>query len=421
MFEQINVTRELTGPGRNMLLCADGAGNLPEDLKALAGQAQAVYIDPPFMTGDAFTRRRRFGTTGWRTGKPYPEYPAYADQFEDKNAYLAFLEGLLRNAKMLLSRTGVLYLHLDWRSSAYGRVLCDEVLGTDMFLNEIIWSYESGGRAKKYFSRKHDTILLYARSRDYRFDLTKVPLDRTEHRKNHMRRATDEEGRTYSEIKTGGKTYRYYDDAPVYPGDVWSDISHLQQRDPERTGYATQKPLKLLDRLLRPVVEEGDLVVDLCCGSGTSLAAAQALGCRFVGVDRSPEAILTSAARLDCHDLLLDCTCTLDDTPLEGEYGGHGGMLLLTGFPARHPAFPKVDSQLEALESWTAGRLTERGLVVEQGFRRSARMPELPWFCVLPEDPRPTAVATVDAAGRRRVYRYIEDNKGNKGKTATEN
>ncbi|MBQ7864880.1 MAG: site-specific DNA-methyltransferase, partial [Clostridia bacterium] len=79
-------------------------------------------------------------------------------------------------------------------------------------------------------------------------------------RRNHMRRQVDETGRTYRSIRSGGKEYRYYDDTPVYPGDVWTDISHLQQRDPERSGYATQKPLKLLDRLLRPVVQPGDRV-----------------------------------------------------------------------------------------------------------------------------------------------------------------
>ena len=229
------------------------------------------------MTGDSFTRRRRFGQAGWRMGRPAPEYPAYADCYDTKEAYLAFLRRLIENAHKLLSRTGVLALHLDWHTSAYGRVICDEVFGEELFLNEVIWSYESGGRAKKYFSRKHDTILLYARTKDYHFDLRRVPLERTEHRKNHMRRRVDEDGRAYSEIKTGGKVYRYYDDAPVYPGDVWTDISHLQQRDPERTGYATQKPLKLLDRILKPVVKEGDLVIDLCCGSGTAMEAAQAL------------------------------------------------------------------------------------------------------------------------------------------------
>lgn len=94
------------------------------------------------------------------------------------------LTGLLRNAHRLLSSTGVMYLHLDWRANALARLVCDEVFGEKQFLNEIIWAYESGGRAKRYFSRKHDTILLYARSRRYRFDVTRVPLRRETARSN---------------------------------------------------------------------------------------------------------------------------------------------------------------------------------------------------------------------------------------------
>lgn len=405
MFEAVEISREITGSGQNLLLCGDVYQQQPA-LSALAGQVQAVYIDPPFMTGETFTRRRRFGTSGWKTGRPMPEYPAYIDRFADTKEYLELLRSLIECAKDLLKPTGVLYLHLDWRTSAYARLLCDEIFGEDMFLNEIVWSYESGGRAKKYFSRKHDTILLYARSKDYHFDLRRVPLVRAEHRKNHMRRCVDENGRSYSQITTGGKVYRYYDDAPVYPGDVWSDISHLQQKDPERTGYPTQKPLKLLERLLLPVVREGDMVADLCCGSGTAMEAAQSLGCRFVGVDKNPEAILTTASRLECSDLTIDCPCTMDETPLEGEYNGHGGMLLLTGFHAAHPSFPKTEQQLDTLESWSVGKITPEGLQVMQRFRRSRKQPELPWFCVLPEGCGDIAVSTVDAAGRKRVYRW---------------
>ncbi|MBQ3485772.1 MAG: site-specific DNA-methyltransferase [Clostridia bacterium] len=409
MFEPVSVAREITGQGRNLLLCADGSAPLNGLLAGYAAQAQCVYIDPPFMTGDSFTRRRRFGQSGWKKGAPAPEYPAYQDRYGTRESYLAFLRGLIENAHKLLNRTGVLALHLDWRTSAYGRILCDEVFGEELFLNEIIWSYESGGRAKKYFSRKHDTILLYARTKDYHFDLRKVPLERTEHRKNHMRRRVDEDGRAYSEIKTGGKVYRYYDDAPVYPGDVWTDISHLQQRDPERTGYATQKPVKLLDRILKPVVKPGDLVVDLCCGSGTAMEAAQTLGCRFIGVDTSPEAILTTASRLECSDLTMDCPCTEDETRLEGMYTGEGGMLLLTGFNATHPSFPRMEQAMDTLEGWSAGHITEGGFVVDQAFRRTTRSPELPLFCLLPGGPGEPGVSTVDAAGRRRVYRWIAE------------
>ena len=403
MFEQIQVIRETTGSGENLLLCADGASALPE-LKPYKGKVQCVYLDPPFMTGDKFVRRRRYGAKGWRTGTPAPTYPAYEDKYRSRDAYLTMLRALVEQSHKLLASTGVLCLHLDWRMAAYARLICDEVFGERRFLNEIIWSYESGGRARRHFSRKHDVILLYARSPRYRFDLTQVPLERSAVRRNHMRRAVDEEGRSYRSIKSGGKVYRYYEDAPTYPGDVWTDISHLQQRDPERTGYATQKPLKLLERLLRPVVKEGDIVCDLCCGSGTTLLAAQQLGCRFIGVDKSSEALLVARSRLKQENITLLCPATDNAASIEATL--ENGVLILTDFHARHKAFPATEQTFDRLESWAAGYWTEQGMVALQHFQRTVKNPDLPLMCFLPELPGPLVISTVDAAGRRRVYQW---------------
>ena len=184
-------------------------------------------------------------------------------------------------SRELLKKEGTLFLHIDSRMYAHLRLLMDEVFGESNFLNEIIWSYQTGGRARSYFPRKHDVILFYARSRSYYFNLKAVPVARNESRSNHMRRAVDENGRSYRLIMSGGKEYRYYDDEPAYPGDVWDDISHLQQKDPQRTGYETQKPLKLLERIVSCSSQEGDLICDLFAGSGTSAVAAAGLNRRF--------------------------------------------------------------------------------------------------------------------------------------------
>ena len=407
MFEQISIPWEIAGEGSSMLICADGS-QPHQALAELAGAAQVVYLDPPFMTGDVFMRRRRFGERGWRTGSPSPEYMGYEDHFADRNEYLKVLRGLIENAWMLLNPTGMLCLHLDWRSSAYGRLICNELFGEDRFINEIVWAYESGGRAKKYFSRKHDVILMYAKSRNYHFDLSRVPLDRTETRRNHLRKSVDEDGRAYRSVKVGGKEYRYYDDEPVYPGDVWTDISHLQQRDPERTGYVTQKPLRLLDRLLRPLTRPDDLVVDLCCGSGTTLVAARDLGCRYLGMDTSQEAINLSLNRLGGGDVQVEGPCADEPAALTGSYTPLDGLLMLDGFNARHKAFPKPDTALDPLESWSAGMLRDGVLYVQQSFRRTYRQPQLPTVCVLTPEEGQLAVSTVDAAGRRRVYRWVD-------------
>ena len=227
MFEQVNAEREIYGNGENLLMRGNVMA-MPQEMRDLAGKAQCVYLDPPFMTGEKFMRRRPYCEQGWRTGAPAPKYPAYEDRYTGEKEYLRLLRRLVGAARDLLQETGVFYLHLDWRMAAPARIMCDKVFGKTRFLNEIIWTYESGGRSRRYFSRKHDVILLYARSQKYFFDLTRVPLPRGDKRKNHMARGVDEQGRMFSRITSNGKEYRYYDDEPVYPSDVWTDIGYLQ-------------------------------------------------------------------------------------------------------------------------------------------------------------------------------------------------
>ena len=405
MFRLMQTNVERVGD-RGLLLQADACA--PHDmLDSMAGKAKFVYIDPPFMTGDTFKRRRCFGESGWRTGRQSVVLPAYDDLFESREAYLAFLRKLIERARALLSPTGVFCLHLDWRSSAWGRILCDEIFGEKLFLNEVIWAYESGGRSTKRFSRKHDTILLYGRSRKYAFDISRVASTRGAVRKNHMRRQVDEKGRVYSSIRSGGKEYRYYDDAPVYPGDVWTDISHLQQRDPERTGYATQKPLKLLERLMTPVVNPDDLVIDLCCGSGTTLVAANRLGCRYVGVDQHADALHVASARLKMS-YTLHTPSADGDAKLDATFDPETGMVTLLGFDVQDVLYPRDVDRLAAVEQWRAGRLVDGEMVSSQAFWRSRKHPDLPVWTLIPEGEGAPAVSITDASGRRWVYIWEE-------------
>ena len=403
MFEQIQIQKEIFGEGENLLRCGSAMA-LPKEIRALYGKAQCVYLDPPFMTGEKYMRRRPYGEKGWRTGTPSCRYPAYNDQFTEEKEYLRLLRRLVGAAKNLLSETGVFYLHLDWRMTAQARIMCDKVFGKDRFLNEIIWGYESGGRSKRHFSRKHDVILLYAKSQKYLFDLTKVPLPRGEVRRNHMARGMDETGRAYSYITSNGKEYRYYDDEPVYPGDVWTDIGFLQQRDPERTGYATQKPLKLLERLLLPVTRPGDLVVDLCCGSGTALEAAQKIGCRFAGMDVNPEAIAITLARLKPENLTVICPCGKEKAELLAEEDPESGRFLMKGLAEENAGFPAKATPADNLESWDIGRIENGVFRAEKSFRRSFRYPELT-MSLRAEPGKIRAIMTTDAAGIRRAYK----------------
>jgi len=405
MFEQIQIEKEVFGSGENLLRCGN-VMSLPAEIRALEGQAQCVYVDPPFMTGERFMRRRPYGEQGWRTGTPAPRYPAYEDRYTGEKEYLRLLRRIIGVSRDLLKESGVFYLHLDWRMAAPARILCDKVFGKTRFLNEIIWGYESGGRARRYFSRKHDVILLYAKSQKYAFDLTKVPLSREEGRRNHMARGRDEQGRMFSRIVSNGKEYRYYDDEPIYPGDVWTDVSHLQQRDPERTGYATQKPLKLLERLLLPVTEPGDLVADLCCGSGTALEAAQRLNCRFAGLDINPEAVAIALNRLKPENLTVICPCGKKGAELLAGDDPEGGRFRMEGLQEENPLFPARTTPLNNLEAWDAGRIEDGVFYAEQSFRRSFRYPEL-MQSLRAEPGSIKAVMTTDAAGIRRAYRRV--------------
>ena len=169
---------------RGTLLQGDA---LSMDLSPWYGKVQCVYLDPPFFTGDRFSFRMRLGEKGWRTGKPTMDLHAYNDfGGADRGQYLAFLTEAVHLAHRLLTPSGSFFLHLDWRTSAHARLLCDEVFGEEQFRNEIIWSYQTGGRSLKYFSRKHDTILFYARSKEHFFDITQVPSSRKEQRSNHL-------------------------------------------------------------------------------------------------------------------------------------------------------------------------------------------------------------------------------------------
>ncbi|MEM8531354.1 MAG: site-specific DNA-methyltransferase, partial [Chloroflexota bacterium] len=164
--------------------------------------------------------------------------------------------------------------------------------------NQIIWHYQSGGRQHDQFSRKHDIIYWYSKTARWVFNKDAVGELRGAGKRNHMKRQVDEDGRVYFTIKSAGKVYRYYEDERLTPPDVWTDISHLQQKDPQRTGYTTQKPAALLERIIRAASHEGDLVADFFCGSGTTLAVAEQLGRRWIGGDVGRHAIHAARKRL---------------------------------------------------------------------------------------------------------------------------
>jgi site-specific DNA-methyltransferase (adenine-specific) len=305
--------------GHNRLIegdCLAVLRRLPADCLDL------VYADPPFFTGRDYplaTAGRDSGdsaaalgadaplTSPGVTAPTRPEAPAFGDRWDGGLAgYLAWLTPRLAEMHRLLRPSGSIFVHLDWHAVHYVKCALDGIFGYERFRNQIVWHYDSGGRARTFFPRKHDLILWYSKSARWTFHPAAVGLPRhacpscgtPRARWNHLRRRVDADGRVYRTIRSAGRLYRYYDDERTLPPDVWLDVGHLQQRDPERLGYPTQKPEALLARIVAACSEPGQVVADFFCGSGTTLAVAQRLGRRWLGVDSSPVAIQVAAERL---------------------------------------------------------------------------------------------------------------------------
>jgi DNA modification methylase len=261
---------------------------LGENLELLAAFEdecfQLVYIDPPFNTGERRARRMlravrdeaggHVGFKGRRYATRLLSESVYADRFED---YLAFLEPRLREARRLLREQGTLYFHIDYREAHYCKLLLDEIFGRECFLNEIIWAYDYGGRARRRWPAKHDTILVYVKDPErYFFDSDGVD------REPYMA-----PGLVTPEKAARGKL----------PTDVWWHTI-VPTSGHEKTGYPTQKPEGLVRRLVQASTRPGDWCLDFFAGSGTLGAVAAKLGRRYVLIDSNPEAVEVMRARL---------------------------------------------------------------------------------------------------------------------------
>jgi site-specific DNA-methyltransferase (adenine-specific) len=260
-----------------------------ENLAALrelpAGIAGLVYIDPPFNTGKRQQRvqietvrdERHGDRTGYR-GRRYRSHrvgtSGYDDKFDD---YLAFLRPRLYEAHRILAPDGSFFFHIDYREVHYCKVMLDEIFGRACFMNEIIWAYDYGARSRTRWSPKHDNILWYVRSPD-RYTYNYDDIDRIPYMAP---------GLVGPEKAARGKT----------PTDVWWHTI-VSPNGKEKTGYATQKPIGVLERIVRVHSRPRDLAVDFFAGSGTLGEAAARLGRDFLLIDESREAAAVMARRL---------------------------------------------------------------------------------------------------------------------------
>jgi len=268
-----SIASEPRRPSAGVVLedCLTFMKRLPE------GCCDLIYVDPPFGPD----------VSAYGAARPLNRGSAAVE--DGVKDFIEFLRPRFCEMHRLLARSGSLYVHLDWRFVHYVKVMLDEIFGAKQFLNEIIWSYRSGSRPGRWFARKHDSILLYAKQAgEHTFHCLRGGAYRTQDMK------VDDQGRPFKSTRNG--PIFFHPNGPALT-DVW-EIPFLSTVSKERNGYPSQKPEALLERIIQASSNEGDCVADFFCGSGTTLAVAKRLGRRWLGCDINPQAVEVAKSRL---------------------------------------------------------------------------------------------------------------------------
>ena len=258
-------------------------------LASLAGNAvDLVYLDPPFFTRRNQTQTTRDGAKTFR----------FSDTWDTKDRYIAFLRERIGQIHRVLKPSGSVFFHCDRNATHLARMVLEEAFGSDNFRSEIIWHYRRWANGQDNLLPAHQTILFFSKTERYKFNrvwgeyspatnLDQIWQRRTRDHRNKAVYARDDKGNILSNGEKKG----------VPLSDVW-DIPYLNPKAKERTGYPTQKPLLLLERIVALVTDPGDFILDPFCGSGTTLVAAKLLNRHFLGIDISEEAISLAKQRL---------------------------------------------------------------------------------------------------------------------------
>lgn len=270
---------------QNHLYLGDNLAIMAALLPEYEGRIQLIYADPPFFTNRTYHARIGRGEDS-RKPAAWQLAEGYVDHWNSLDDYLQFLYERLALMHRLLAPTGTLYLHLDWHANAYARLILDELFGPERLLNEIIWVYHGPSAIRSAFNRKHDTILVYTRSETYFFDpdAVRVPYDPATFK-------------TFASSPKAGFGKIPNLQRGKVPEDWWY-FPVVARLHSERTGYPTQKPEALLERIVLASSRPGDLVADFFCGAGTLPVVAARHGRRFLAADATFRAIHTTRARL---------------------------------------------------------------------------------------------------------------------------
>ena len=269
----------------NRLISGDNIAVMASLLPEYEEQIHLIYADPPFFTNRKYPARIGRGEDS-RKPDQWKLADGYHDHWVGLDAYLDFLYQRLAVMHQLLSPNGTLYLHLDWHADAYARLVLDELFGADHLLNEIIWAYHGPSPIRRAFNRKHDTILAYVKGEGYTFNDDDV---REPYNENTVKTFNSSPKAGFGKIPDleRGKV----------PEDWWyfPVVARLHN---ERTGYPTQKPLALMERIILASSNPGEIVADFFCGSGTTPSVASQQGRRFIACDETFRAIHTTRTRL---------------------------------------------------------------------------------------------------------------------------
>jgi len=265
-------------------------GNCVEKLKEIeANKVDLIYFDPPFFT------QRKHSSTNKDNSKTY--------KFNDKHTsiedYLRLIENVLAQSKRILKNTGSVFLHCDKTASHNIRVVLDKVFGRENFQSEIICSYKRWSNARKGLLNAHQVIFFYTKTQDFKFNMLYTDYSATTNLDQILQdRERDENGKSVYKKDENGNVMLGKEKKGVPLSDVW-EIPYLNPKAKERTGYPTQKPVLLLNQILNIVTDEGDLVVDPFCGSGTTCVSAKSLKRQYIGIDISRDAVELTNSRLE--------------------------------------------------------------------------------------------------------------------------
>jgi DNA modification methylase len=269
----------------NRLIYGDNLASMMALLPEYEGRIDLIYADPPFFTNKKFSARIGRGEDS-RKPDLWQMAEGYHDHWDGLDSYLEFLYQRLSVMHRLLAPNGTLYLHLDWHADSYARILLDELFGADHLLNEIIWAYHGPSPIRRAFNRKHDTILAYVKNDEYTFNVDAV---REPYNQNTVKTFNSSPKAGFGKVPdlARGKV----------PEDWWY-FPVVARLHSERTGYPTQKPIGLLERIVLASSNPGDIVADFFSGSGTTPFVASKHGRRFIAGDETFRALHTTRSRL---------------------------------------------------------------------------------------------------------------------------